>query len=198
MEWSEKEIVKLIECYKEEPVLWNVKLTDYRNKNKKNNAWNNISVKLKIDKMEIERKMKVLLAEYRREKQKTDKKLKAGIGTNEVYSTSWFGYKYLSFLSDKNKVKSTTDSIGNKNDNPSAKKKDKEEEEEIVVESKLEKNVTAEEVITNSSETCFPVDITSSVTPKKFCSPKSIQYKRKKPEEDPRVTEAYNLMKNIT
>ena len=114
MEWSE-EVVKLIECYKEEPVLWNVKLTDYRNKNKKNDAWNNISAKFKIDKMEIERKMKVLLAQYRREKQKIDKKFKSGIGADEVYSTSWFGYKCFSFLSDKNKVKPTTDSIGNKN-----------------------------------------------------------------------------------
>ena len=74
-----------------------------------------------------------------------------------------------------------------------------EEEEEVIIEPELEKNVTEEEVTIDSrgnSET-FPKDFSSSVTPKKCCSPNTTQYKRKKPAEDPRVTEAYNLMKDI-
>lgn len=48
--------------------------------------WN----KLEIDKTEVKKKMKVLLAQYCREKQRIiiKENLKVGIGIDEIYSTS--------------------------------------------------------------------------------------------------------------
>lgn len=33
MEWSEEEIVELIECYKDEAVLWKIKMTEAQRQN---------------------------------------------------------------------------------------------------------------------------------------------------------------------
>ena len=74
MEWSEEQLVRLIQLYENEAVLWNTKLLDYRKKDKKNDAWNKIANALEVERIEVERKSKVLLAQYRREKLKYKKK----------------------------------------------------------------------------------------------------------------------------
>jgi hypothetical protein len=59
MEWSRESISTLIEMYKRLPVLWNVKCEDYKNRNKKHDAWQDISEALNIERVEVEKKIRV-------------------------------------------------------------------------------------------------------------------------------------------
>lgn len=111
MEWTEEKVITLIDKYRENEVLWNVKLTDYRNKNKKNDAWERLATEMKCSRVEIEKKMKTLLAQFRRERQKAEKMKKSGTGTDEIYATTWFGFKAFSFLYDKNTPMETKDTL---------------------------------------------------------------------------------------
>jgi hypothetical protein len=55
MEWSRESIFSLIEMYRDRSVLWNVKCEDYKNRNKKHDAWQDISEALNIERVEVEK-----------------------------------------------------------------------------------------------------------------------------------------------
>lgn len=66
MEWTDEKVIILIEEHRENKVLWNVKLNDYRNRTKKNDARNRLATEMKCS-CESEWRMKILLAQFRRE-----------------------------------------------------------------------------------------------------------------------------------
>lgn len=48
MEWTDEKVLCLIEKYREKEVLWNVKLTEYRNKTKKFDAWAELAAEMNV------------------------------------------------------------------------------------------------------------------------------------------------------
>ncbi|KAG8252765.1 hypothetical protein J6590_049312 [Homalodisca vitripennis] len=56
--------LSLIENYRDRPVLWNPTLFEYKDKNKTNNAWAEIAEELRINKAEVQSKMRNVTTQY--------------------------------------------------------------------------------------------------------------------------------------
>jgi hypothetical protein len=59
MEWSNEKVLNLIELYRDRPVLWDCRLKEYKDRNKKMDAILEIAVSFGVEKEEIERKIKI-------------------------------------------------------------------------------------------------------------------------------------------
>jgi len=109
MEWPNEKVLTLIELYRSRPVLWDCKLKDYKDRNKRHDAFIEIAVSFGVEKDEIERKLKNLLCHLSREIKKEKDSVKSGGGTEEVYKSKWFAYESMLFLKDRNRPKEMTD-----------------------------------------------------------------------------------------
>lgn len=110
MEWSQDKTLQLIESYRLHPVLWNCKLSDYKHRDKRHDAWNEIANSLNVDKDEVERKIKNLSSHFARESKRVrEEKIantKSGSGAS-TYEGKWFAFKSMEFLLDRNKPRTT-------------------------------------------------------------------------------------------
>ncbi|KAL5239122.1 hypothetical protein ACI65C_006532 [Semiaphis heraclei] len=90
MEWSQDKTLQLIESYRLHPVLWNCKLSDYKHRDKRHDAWNEIAKSLNLDKDEVERKIKNLSSHFARESKRlnenNDTEEMIDVGTESVIS----------------------------------------------------------------------------------------------------------------
>ena len=69
MEWTNDKIINFIKEIEIRPVLWDSSHVDYKRRNKKHDANQELAEKLHCDTTEVLRKWKIILAQYRREKQ---------------------------------------------------------------------------------------------------------------------------------
>lgn len=102
MDWGEDTISRLIDLYREQPVLWDQTLAEYKDKNRKNYAWNDISRELKLSKAEVQSKIRGLIYQFNRE----SKKGKSGSGAEEA-KIKWRYYNSFLFLKDKSLPRET-------------------------------------------------------------------------------------------
>lgn len=101
MDWTDDNVIRLINEYRERQCLWDPATPHYKMMNKKNDAWTDIANTLGCDVEEVKKKMNSLLASFRRERAKERKK-RFTSGSDEVVRTStWFAFRHLSFLLDK-------------------------------------------------------------------------------------------------
>nr|XP_023028610.1 uncharacterized protein LOC111516713 [Leptinotarsa decemlineata] len=100
--WNTENTYKLIELYREHPLLWDPKNKDYKNRYKKADALKEISLELNIKSVaDVEKKIRNINSQYKRERRNYKKMKKSGAGKH--FTSKWFGYELLSFLQDKNK-----------------------------------------------------------------------------------------------
>ncbi|KAK7068178.1 hypothetical protein SK128_025789, partial [Halocaridina rubra] len=99
MEWTRDQTTLVIDLYRSHPALWDATCTDYKNKIQKADAWRDISAAMGVERAEVERKMRTVLAQFRRELKKI-KDSKSDDGAVDVYKTSWFAFDSLSFLNN--------------------------------------------------------------------------------------------------
>ncbi|XP_072392420.1 uncharacterized protein [Diabrotica undecimpunctata] len=189
MEWNEENTQNLLEMYHERPVLWNSRLADYKDRNKRRDALLEISVSFGVEKEEIEKKIRYLLSHFAREVKKEKDSEKSGNGTEETYKSKWFAYKLMEFLKDKNKPIVTQDSEG--------KRKRKEEDSQKVETDDGEESLQVLEQSIDGSEndvgtTAQPQPKSNSINIVKSSGRKSLATNL------PIVNEAVNLMRFIT
>jgi hypothetical protein len=103
VEWSKEQMLNLIEQYELREFLWNVISKDYYNQNKKKDVWQEISFHMGVDVDIIEKKVKSLLAQYRRERRKVADAKKSGSGADDIKVLEWFAYQRFTFLVGINK-----------------------------------------------------------------------------------------------
>ncbi|RZB40662.1 uncharacterized protein BDFB_005388 [Asbolus verrucosus] len=106
-EWTCNEVMQLIKEYGQRPALWNPECDNYKNKYKKHQDWMELAAIFKCNKLEVERKMKILNSQYRRERLKAMKLRKAGL----PHRITWYGYKSFSFLNKNFKMKRNVNTI---------------------------------------------------------------------------------------
>ncbi|CAI6352804.1 unnamed protein product [Macrosiphum euphorbiae] len=110
MEWSQDKTLQLIESYRLHPVLWDCKLSEYKLREKRYDAWNEIANSLNVEKDEVERKIKNLTSHFSRESKRVrEEKIantKSGSGAS-TYEGKWFAFKSMEFLLDRNKPRTT-------------------------------------------------------------------------------------------
>ncbi|KAF5298305.1 hypothetical protein FQA39_LY11789 [Lamprigera yunnana] len=113
MEWNDIKVLRLIELYREREVLWNCKLKQYKNKNKRHDALLETAVSFEASKEEVDKKSRYLLSHFAREVKKENDTNKSGSGNDERYKSKWLAFKNLLFLRDRNKPRGTTDTEDN-------------------------------------------------------------------------------------
>lgn len=99
--WSEEKVNDLIELYRHHPVLWDVTHKNYKNRNLKNDALRIISLTLNCEVLEVERKITVILAQFRKTRHKVLNMKKSGMTAEEIDKNIWYGYRKLKFLEDR-------------------------------------------------------------------------------------------------
>lgn len=107
MEWPRDLVLRLIDLYHANPTLWDPTNPNYKDRNKKNDAWKAISTEISVDRVDVVKKIETLVGQFRREVKKM--KTKSGAGSDEVYKGNWFAFNSLNFLLDKMKPRETLD-----------------------------------------------------------------------------------------
>jgi hypothetical protein len=110
VEWSKEQMLDLIEQYELRECLWNIMSKDYKNQNKKKEAWQEISFPTGVDVGSSEKKTKSLLAQYRRERRKVADAKKSGSDADDIKVRKWFAYQRFTFLDEINKPRKTKES----------------------------------------------------------------------------------------
>lgn len=95
MEWTNDDALELIEQYRCHTELWNRADPKYKDKLCRFRAWSEIADRFGCSKAEVERKMNVLLTQYRREKHKMFVKIYQGIQPNP---SKWYAFKRFDFM----------------------------------------------------------------------------------------------------
>jgi hypothetical protein len=91
MEWTNQNIINFIREIEICPVLWDSSHIDYKSRNKKHDANQELAEKFDCDTTKVLRKWKIILAQYRQEKQKIKLSKTSGIGASDVYKPKLFG-----------------------------------------------------------------------------------------------------------
>lgn len=99
--WTIDDSCKLIELYKQHPVLWNPSCEDYKKRIKKVRALKTIADLLNTTYDEVDRKIRSFNAQYLRERRKDNQFKK--LGRQKAFNSTWFGYSLLSFLGQRKK-----------------------------------------------------------------------------------------------
>ena len=98
MEWTRHKTLELIECYRSHTLLWQPSHILYKNRTKRSDAWLDIANILHVEQKEAEKKMKNLIAQFRRELKKKLKRKKSGSSGGDIYHSKWFGFESMLFL----------------------------------------------------------------------------------------------------
>ena len=109
MEWTREKTLELIECYRSHTLLWQPTHMMYKNRIKRSDAWLDIGNILNVHQNEAEKKVKNLVAQFRRELKKCREK-KSGSSCADTYQSQWFGFDSMLFLMDKHTPHKTYDS----------------------------------------------------------------------------------------
>lgn len=95
MDWSNDDSLQLIEQYRLHTELWDRSDPKYKDKMCRFRGWSEIADSFGCTKAEVERKMNVLLTQYRREKHKMMMKRYEGM---QPGTSKWYAFKNFGFL----------------------------------------------------------------------------------------------------
>ncbi|KAF5275003.1 hypothetical protein FQA39_LY06940 [Lamprigera yunnana] len=105
MEWTNAKVCELIEL---------CRLKEYKDRNKKQDALQEIADTFGVDKQVVEKKIKNVVCHFLREIKREIDSSKSGAGNSDVYKSKWFCFNNMLFLMDRNTPKETTDTITQK------------------------------------------------------------------------------------
>lgn len=95
MDWSNEDSLQLIEQYRLHTELWDRSDPKYKDKMCRFRGWSEVADSFGCTKAEVERKMNVLLTQYRREKHKMMMKRYEGMAPG---TSKWYAFKNFGFL----------------------------------------------------------------------------------------------------
>lgn len=84
-------VYELIELYKSKTILWDSENKNFKNRVKKNNAWEEISKVMRISQKDVECKLHTLRSQFAREKKKYLAAKAAGLAESEISKWKFFG-----------------------------------------------------------------------------------------------------------
>ena len=103
MEWTNDKVINLIYLYRDRPVLWDCRLKEYKDRNKRMDALLEIAFSFGVEKGEIERKIKNLVCPFSRELKREREVSRSGTGSDDVYKSKWFSYNSKYAVSQRSK-----------------------------------------------------------------------------------------------
>lgn len=81
--WNNDLELTLIECYQAEPILWQSKHKDHRNKNKVHDAWTRVSSILNIPVAEFKKNKESLMSSFRSYKKKVKDSIHSDLSSSD-------------------------------------------------------------------------------------------------------------------
>jgi hypothetical protein len=96
--WGNEIVLQLIELYQNHRLLWDTSNRDYKNKVKKNDAWEDIANALKLPRKQVEAKVHNLRSQFLRETKKISSSKTTGSGQDDMKYSLWFAYDSMKFL----------------------------------------------------------------------------------------------------
>ncbi|CAH1968636.1 unnamed protein product [Acanthoscelides obtectus] len=111
---------EFFQLYQENPCLWDIKCKDYRNKLKKNAAYENLINKSKemfpdANKKFVIKKISSLRSSFRRQIRRINSSKRSGVGTEDVPEPTLWYFDLLSFLMDQEESRAAVSSIEGNN-----------------------------------------------------------------------------------
>lgn len=108
--YSHELLTEFIEVFRNNPCLWKISSNDYRDKNRKLQAYNSLleiirKVEINATVDNVKKKINSLRAGYRKEYKKVQDSKRTGIGTDQVYVPKLWYYSQLEFLNDQREGK---------------------------------------------------------------------------------------------
>ena len=105
----------LIQLYRQNPCLWNVKTDVYKVRNKRVAAIHKITAELQesglsANASEVKKKIESIRCQYRGELRKLEKSKRSGAGADDIYTPTLWCFYDLCFLSDGDSMR---DSVSN-------------------------------------------------------------------------------------
>uniref|UniRef100_A0A0A9Z7N9 Monopolar spindle protein 2 n=1 Tax=Lygus hesperus TaxID=30085 RepID=A0A0A9Z7N9_LYGHE len=179
MSWDNDRVIALIKEVEKRPVLWKKDDKMYQNLFAKEDAWREIGEVLEDDVGVLKKKMNSIRGSRRREKHRVTTSMRAGKGRNEIYVPKWFAWDSLKFLDDQDEPRITL------TNHPATQENDTPPEDSV-------------DGGNHDSPQDSLTEYTSSLvtaSKKLFRSPKKMT-SRKRTAEDPRLEEAYRILKS--
>ena len=114
--WDRRETLLLIELYRQNPCLWNIKANVYKNRNKRVADINKITAELQksglcVIASEVRKKIDSIRSQYRRELRKVEKSKKSGVGADDIYTPTLWCFDNLCFFSDGDSLRESVSSM---------------------------------------------------------------------------------------
>lgn len=103
--WTHEKTFKLIFMFEKLQLLYNSRLVDYKDKNKRSEAVAELAKTLETTDAEITKKLRGLRSQYAREKSKEQYPVPGSMVDGEPYKSRWAYYPYLHFLDEFTIVK---------------------------------------------------------------------------------------------
>lgn len=98
MKWTNQEIIQFLEIYEHYDVLWDIQLTEYRDRNARDEHFKKLIKEmnekgLTSDIDDVRKKLKTIKTVYSQELRKIEQSKKSGMSTDDIYKPklSWFG-----------------------------------------------------------------------------------------------------------
>lgn len=113
MDWSNETVLRFLDFYEEEPIIWNALHPKHKNRNEVHDAWKRIQKQLGAIYMvdELKKKKDSLMASFRTNLNKVKSSVKSGASTDNIYKPNWFAYdRMIKFLRDKDEPIETINS----------------------------------------------------------------------------------------
>ncbi|CAG9095602.1 unnamed protein product [Plutella xylostella] len=111
--WPHSEILKFLEYYRAETIIWNPKHKNHKDKNKVSDAWNRISNNMGIPVEDLKKKKETLMTAFRTNLKKKKESIRSGAGLDDIYTPSWPFFEIMeSFLRDVYECKSIINTDG--------------------------------------------------------------------------------------
>lgn len=97
--WSSDHIFKLLALVEKYPVIWDMNSKDYRNRDLKEAAFNEIAKELDQPSDEVKKKLQSLRSAFMREINQCQKRLKSGAGADQVFrAVKWKYFSAMKFM----------------------------------------------------------------------------------------------------
>lgn len=111
-EWSNEKIIKFLELYEVERVIWDPMDKNHKFKHKVHDAWNRISITMDTPIEELKIKKKSLMATFRPLLKKKKSSIRSGSGTDDVFQPIWFAFEIMErFLGSLYDVENTINTV---------------------------------------------------------------------------------------
>ncbi|XP_060809362.1 transcription factor Adf-1-like [Amyelois transitella] len=187
--WGNDTVLLLIELYESRDLLWDTSHRDYRNKIKKNDAWEDIAKALKLPRKEIEAKVHTLRSQFVRERKKVKSSKTTGSGREDMKSSAWFAYDAMKFLLKGATTSGSLDTLDT--NSPQSQNTISSPDEDVVLQSQSTvpefqspHQLESQSTIDQAEQPTTPAPTPSSSRPTR---------KRSHPNED-RLEEAYEVL----